>query len=95
MAHVRKSKPYPVLDFQVNVLKTSYIVASSPEDRNLFEALSDAIQLRLRAKKEPRNRFSGRLPENQGQNPALTVFYVPYPLGVRARNLFEALRDAI
>ena len=39
-------------------------------------------------KREPFHRFHGRLPKSQGQNPVLTVLYVPYLLdsvGVEGR----------
>ena len=44
-------------------------------------SVAPAPQHRFRAKREHSNRFYRLLPEDQGQNMALAVFYVSYSLG--------------
>ena len=46
--------------------------------REPLRSATIAIVARLRAKREQLQTFQGLSPESQGQNLALTVFYVPY-----------------
>jgi len=51
--------------------------------RTTYAGLSWIQRNRFRAKRELLDRFSGLLPESQGQNLPVTVLYVPYSLDRR------------